>query len=92
MDQQARNQVIQEIYQACKNVGFFYVAGHGVKQQAVETLFSDAQKFFRLPLEKKNALSFQNTKSQHTGYVQQRMVFQFFSVLTDSSYDWKQSL
>jgi len=67
-DQQAINQVYQQIHQACKDIGFFYITGHGVEQSTMDLLFSYAQKFFSLPLEKKTAISIDKCPS-YNGYV-----------------------
>lgn len=78
MDHQAIK-AIQEVYQACKDVGFFYITGHGVKQSTLDLLFSDALEFFNLSAEKKNAFtSIQNTNSQDTLYIEQSTVYYLF--------------
>ena len=68
MDQETINQVYQEIHEACKNTGFFYITGHGVEQSTMDLLFSYAQKFFALPLEKKSAISIHKCPS-YNGYI-----------------------
>lgn len=42
---------------ACEQVGFFYVAGHGVDAAVIERGFAESRRFHALPLERKLALS-----------------------------------
>src|SRR6266496_4023326 len=53
------NDVPREIHKACRETGFFYVANHGVPQPLVDAQFSEARRFFALPLERKLALHVQ---------------------------------
>ncbi|KAL4070392.1 hypothetical protein J3A83DRAFT_4372573 [Scleroderma citrinum] len=46
----------REISNACMNVGFFYVTGHGIPQETIDNLFSVMQDYFSLPLETKMKL------------------------------------
>ena len=39
MDQQAIDKVYQQIHQTCKDIGFFYITGHGVEQSTMDLLF-----------------------------------------------------
>ena len=41
------------IQDACRNVGFFYVKNHGIRDEHLEAVFSDIKAFFDLPLEEK---------------------------------------
>ena len=68
VDQYAKDVVIQQICQACKDVGFFYITGHGVEQSSLDQMFSAMKNFFALPLEKKNAISVHNSPCYY-GYV-----------------------
>jgi isopenicillin N synthase-like dioxygenase len=52
-DRQARMAVAKEIDQACREIGFFTITGHGVPAQVMDTLRSKAHEFFALPLAKK---------------------------------------
>ncbi|XP_078354911.1 putative iron/ascorbate oxidoreductase DDB_G0283291 [Oculina patagonica] len=70
VDQEAINQVYQQIHEACKDIGFFYITGHGVEQSTLDLLFSYTQKFFALPLEKKTAISI-HKNPYYDGYIQQ---------------------
>ena len=43
-------QLAGELRQACLNLGFFYVANHGVPQALTDGIFATAQRYFALPL------------------------------------------
>lgn len=58
----------EAIGQACRGLGFFYVAGHGVPEAARAAVFDAAHRFFALPEAAKRALSIE--RSPHNrGYV-----------------------
>src|SRR5215467_6714841 len=44
------------IRRACENVGFFYLAGHGVPQALIDGAFAASREFHAMPLESKTAL------------------------------------
>ncbi|KAJ4494668.1 hypothetical protein C8J55DRAFT_497317 [Lentinula edodes] len=52
-DISVRRALATEIRNACINVGFFYVANHGVSQTLIEDFVSQSKEFFALPLESK---------------------------------------
>ena len=85
VDQEAINQVYQKIHQACKDIGFFYITGHGVEQSTLDMLFSYTKKFFDLPMEKKTALSIDNNPA-YNGYIGRG---RFSSTSSDESPQWK---
>ena len=45
--------LINNIYKACADVGFFYVRNHGVPQILVESVRDSAQAFFSAPMTEK---------------------------------------
>lgn len=47
---------VAAVEQACREVGFFYIKGHGVPQQLIDACFAQTQAFHALPLEPKLAL------------------------------------
>ena len=53
--------VPQAIHRACREIGFFYVANHGVSRALIEAQFDWARRFFALPLEKKLTLHMKNS-------------------------------
>ncbi|KAJ3790215.1 hypothetical protein GGU10DRAFT_425194 [Lentinula aff. detonsa] len=52
-DPSIRRALAMEIRSACINVGFFYVANHGVPETLTEEFVSRSKEFFALPLESK---------------------------------------
>jgi isopenicillin N synthase-like dioxygenase len=52
-----RKRVALELADAFRNVGFAYLAGHGVSQELIDRTFAEAGRFFALPPEKKAEVS-----------------------------------
>jgi isopenicillin N synthase-like dioxygenase len=52
----ALQRVAAAVKHACENVGFFYIAGHGVPEALVDRAFAAAKRFHALPLDEKLAL------------------------------------
>jgi isopenicillin N synthase-like dioxygenase len=48
-----RKAVAEEIRNASKNIGFFYMVNHGIDPRCSEGAFEQAKRFFALPEEKK---------------------------------------
>ena len=46
-------QAVETIGQACEEIGFFIIVGHGVSTQLIDKMYSISRAFFDLPLEKK---------------------------------------
>ena len=63
-----RRAVAEAIGGACREIGFFYVTGHGVAQETVDAALAAAETFFALPLEEKSAVHVRNSQN-HRGYV-----------------------
>ena len=63
----AQQKVVQEIYVACQEVGFFYLKNHGISQELIDRLLKESRNFFSLPETVKNQME----RSPHTncGYV-----------------------
>lgn len=59
-----RKSIVNSIRQACIEVGFFYIVNHGVDKDMFDVLFSEAEKFFSLPLEEKLKLE----RREYAGY------------------------
>lgn len=57
-----------EIVEACGEVGFFYLANHGIAATTVDRLLADAKRFFDLPLRNKQAISFDKSRTRR-GYM-----------------------
>jgi len=49
--------VAREVRRACEDVGFFYLAGHGVPPALVEAAFEASREFHAMPLEEKLRLT-----------------------------------
>jgi isopenicillin N synthase-like dioxygenase len=66
-DLPARKAVAWEIHKACRDIGFFYVANHGVPASLVDAQLEWTRRFFALPIEQKLALHMNNVSS-FSGY------------------------
>ncbi len=55
-DDDARAAAAQAIHRACRETGFFYIAGHGVPADLVAAQFAAARAFFDMPLDDKLAI------------------------------------
>jgi isopenicillin N synthase-like dioxygenase len=65
---QSKADVAAEISNACTNVGFFYIANHGVPLDLIAAMFAQTERLFAMPLEDKMSLHVK--KSSHMlGYV-----------------------
>jgi len=58
-----REAVAWEIHKACRDVGFFYLARHGVAQALIDAQFAAAREFFALPRAAKMAIDLARSKS-----------------------------
>ena len=63
-----RTRVAEEIREACRRAGFFYIVGHGVDEGLLERLESLSRQFFAEPLEKKLAIRMERGGSAWRGY------------------------
>ncbi|MCA6320286.1 MAG: isopenicillin N synthase family oxygenase, partial [Phenylobacterium sp.] len=63
-----RRAVASEIEVAARDVGFFYVTGHGVPESSRRQLEAAAQRFFGLPAPKKMEV-YIGLSENHSGYV-----------------------
>ena len=66
-DLAARRAVAAKIGAACHNIGFFYLAGHGVPEALVARTFAEAKRFFDLPMAKKLEIDIEKSPC-HRGY------------------------
>jgi isopenicillin N synthase-like dioxygenase len=67
-DPKAKADVAAKLHDACSNVGFFYVANHGIPQDLIDRAFAESARFFRIPADDKTAIHVK--KSSHLiGYV-----------------------
>ena len=76
---------IQQLLDACHNVGFVYVVGHGITAELDDALFEQAHEFFNLPLAERQALAIANSAA-----------FRGYTTLgderTNGSADWREQL
>jgi isopenicillin N synthase-like dioxygenase len=66
-DPTAFDAAAQAIHRACREMGFFYVANHGVPQPLVDDTFAWSKRFFDLPYADRLALHMKNSLSA-SGY------------------------
>lgn len=67
-DGAGRDRVAAEIGAACRDVGFFYLTGHGIDAGLLAETFSEAARFFGKPEADKAALSIENSGLSLRGY------------------------
>ena len=60
-DPAERKRAALELAAAFRNVGFAYLAGHGVSQELIDRTFAEAATFFALPREKKSETSVEHS-------------------------------
>ena len=53
----ALDALAEELHRACTEVGFFYVAGHGIDPDLIAATFEQSKRFHALPLEAKQKLT-----------------------------------
>ena len=64
----AHHETVAAIGAACRDIGFFYVSGHGIPIDTLQNMFKEARCFFAQDVAAKQALSIE--KSRHNrGYV-----------------------
>jgi isopenicillin N synthase-like dioxygenase len=60
--------VAAQLREISKTVGFFYLKGHAIPQNVIESVFAEARRFFNLPAHLKEALPYVATDSFRSGY------------------------
>lgn len=63
-----KQQQAKELVKACHDVGFVYVRGHGVPDEALNETFRVSRKFFALPVEDKMKAPHPPGYAIHRGY------------------------
>jgi isopenicillin N synthase-like dioxygenase len=75
----------EDLRNAMHEVGFVYLAGHGVPQQLIDAMLDVSRRFFELPAEQK--LAIENVHSpQFRGYTR------VGGELTDGAVDWREQI
>ncbi len=59
---EARRAVARELRRVCIDIGFFYLTGHGIPQTELGEALQRGRDFFRLPLEEKEKLRFNEAR------------------------------
>src|SRR5450432_401367 len=62
-----RRKVALKIGEACRNIGFFYLTGHGIARSMVDEVFAESKRFFALPVEKKKEIAIEKSAC-HRGW------------------------
>jgi len=62
-----KRKTAKELHEACKNVGFFYISGHGFPQDLLKIVDEEARMFFALPNEEKEKIQLTPT-TKFRGY------------------------
>ncbi|KAJ5894287.1 hypothetical protein N7495_005978 [Penicillium taxi] len=57
-----RQQLAQAVYEACTQVGFFYIKNHGVPEEMIQGIQHAAEQFFNLPEAEKRKFYIGNSK------------------------------
>lgn len=84
-DESARLAAAAAIGDACRNVGFFYVANHGIPEEDCDALLEESRRFFALPDEEKLKLRMGKT-AQFRGYVP------LLGEVTQNKKDWHECI
>ncbi len=70
-DLRARQAVAHEIARACREVGFFYITGHGVSQNLIDDAFAQSRAFFDQPFA--DRMKSAATRAHWRGYVPSKL-------------------
>jgi len=60
-DGEAKIAVARALGEACREIGFFYIAGHGIPDALITRVFAASDDFFAQPMAAKQALSIRHT-------------------------------
>ncbi|KZP13918.1 Clavaminate synthase-like protein [Athelia psychrophila] len=66
-DQATRQRLVQEVRDACMQVGFFYVKNHGISDEVVQAAYLASKELFALPEDIKMEIEYKKTPN-HMGY------------------------
>ncbi len=67
-DTAAKQNIVKQIYQACHEIGFLYIANPGISPKLIEQVFDYSKYFFDLPLEVKQKIAWTDVFSNQ-GYI-----------------------
>jgi isopenicillin N synthase-like dioxygenase len=63
-----KTQVAEEIGNACRHIGFFYLKNHGIAPDLIKDAFDQVQRYFTLSLEEKMASFDDPVRTEGRGY------------------------
>ncbi len=63
-----RNKIAQDLAQACRQVGFVYITGHGISPETIKKTFAVSKSLFDLPHEDKMKAPHPPGGAVHRGY------------------------
>jgi isopenicillin N synthase-like dioxygenase len=66
----ARRKLAEDLDAACRRFGFFYLVGHGVRTESVQSLMDSARRFFDSPIQDKRAIHMSKGGRAWRGYFQ----------------------
>ena len=66
-DLSARRVLADDIEQACRNTGFFYIRNHRIPEILITSTFAEVKRFFALPLAEKRTIAIEQSPC-HRGY------------------------
>eukprot|EP00054_Salpingoeca_dolichothecata_P025392 m.177520 g.177520 ORF g.177520 m.177520 type:complete len:230 (+) comp25340_c0_seq1:99-788(+) len=69
----AKQQVAEQIDQACRDTGFFYVKNHGVPKSAIVAAMDSAEEFFKQPMSIKEEVALATSDFPYSGRGYQRL-------------------
>jgi len=67
-DQDPRQRIASAIQSACRDSGFFYVTGHGISEEILDSLDQESRRFFDLPNDVKMEVSMEKGGSAWRGF------------------------
>ncbi len=66
-------EIADQITQASRGLGFFYIVDHGIERERVQELFDLARRFFELPMAEKDKIAIYRN-DQYRGYLPMQMM------------------
>jgi isopenicillin N synthase-like dioxygenase len=73
-DPAARRRVAEEIGKACEEVGFFYIAGHGVPRTLIDRVYARSAEFHHSPVELRETVHVQRSQGNR-GWLPSALAF-----------------
>lgn len=68
-NEEEKQKVAKALHEACVNVGFFYVDGHGIDQSELNNAIQLARTFFALDTQQKQEIAINNEQGGGVRYV-----------------------